>query len=169
MDIIRQLRRGVSRFPLKTLFVVVLLCYADLRYPPLTLKADFAEFYPLSSFPMYSSFSPATNYVYLTNAEDAPLPAYPMTGSVSSALKKAYLDHLRQLKAKLKIPMHRMTPEQKKPAGDALLAELLQLGDAEALRKQDHVKLYEVIISRNEKDEIVRNTFFITEFRKSGS
>ena len=68
------------------LLVMVLLC--------LLLR----ESYPFSNFPMYSSFSRQTYYLYLTDADGQPLKT-PEFGLPASGLKKIF-DRYRQVELK---------------------------------------------------------------------
>ncbi|MEM8954763.1 MAG: hypothetical protein AAGD22_11480 [Verrucomicrobiota bacterium] len=160
-----MLTKHLARFPLKTLVAITALSLVSVTYPPLSLVWEDAEFYPLSSFPMYSSFAPHTNLVFITNEKDQPLPAYPTFRVLSSALKKSYAAKLADIKADLNIPTYRMTPAQKKPAGDALLRELKESVAPAAFENNalPHLKLYEIIIKRDEAGQITHTQQFITE------
>ncbi|MEM7147479.1 MAG: hypothetical protein AAF591_20350 [Verrucomicrobiota bacterium] len=160
-----MLANALVNFPLKTLVAVTALSLVAVKYPPLSLVTEDAEFYPLSSFPMYSSFAPHTNLVFITDADDQPLPTYPTFGVVSSALKKSYAAKLNDIKAELELPTYRMTPDQKKPAGDALLLELKESVAPAAFKDNalPHIKLYEIIIKRDDSGKITRTEQFITE------
>jgi hypothetical protein len=70
-------RAWLCRTRFRCLLVMALLC--------LVLR----ENYPFSNFPMYSSFSSRTYYVYLTDAEDQPLKTREF-GLSSSGLKKIF-------------------------------------------------------------------------------
>ncbi|NNE94026.1 MAG: hypothetical protein HKN23_20440, partial [Verrucomicrobiales bacterium] len=50
------------------------------------------EFYPLSSFPMYSKFDERTYYTYLRSADGEELPTMPTIRMYASDLKKRYGD-----------------------------------------------------------------------------
>ena len=80
-----------------------------------------AEFFPFSSFPMYSNFSPHPNYVYVTTPDGEPVAHLGQLDVLSSVIKKAYDKELRKIKAETGVAMSEMSPEQKKPAGDATL------------------------------------------------
>ena len=156
----------LSRFPLKTLVVITFLSFIDLRYPPLSLQFGYAEFYPLSSVPMYSTFAPTANYVYITDADDNPLPAYPTFKTLSSALKKSFKDQLRTVKDEINVSTSKMTPEQKRPAGDALLRELKTSISPTAFEDGalPHIRLYEVILSIDDDTGIiVKDTHLVGE------
>ncbi|HSH37394.1 MAG TPA: hypothetical protein VK993_01300 [Chthoniobacterales bacterium] len=60
------------------------------------------EFYPLSHFPMYSSFASRTHYVYLADGNGRPLPTFPTAGMNTPALKKVYDHALREERTRIK-------------------------------------------------------------------
>jgi hypothetical protein len=62
-----------------------------------------------------------------------------------------------------------MTPEQKRPAGDACLKELKESVAPAAFENGalPHVKLYEIIINRDDSGEITRTRHFIAELKDS--
>jgi hypothetical protein len=157
----------LQAFPLKTLVFAVFLSFVIVSYPPLSMRIHYkgAEHYPFSSFPMYSTFAPQANVVFFTDENDQPLPTYPTFGIVSSAMKKSYARHLQALKEKLDIPTYSMTPEQKRPAGDAFLNELKNSVSPHAFENNalPHLKLYETIITRDDTGNITETTHFITE------
>ena len=66
----------LRRFPLKTMLVFIFLSFVVVRNSPFSVKLGYAEFYPLSCFPMFSTFSPFGNYVFITYADDQPLPLH---------------------------------------------------------------------------------------------
>ncbi|MFT5468915.1 MAG: hypothetical protein ACI8UO_004028 [Verrucomicrobiales bacterium] len=74
------------------------------------------EFFPLSSFPMYSTIDPQTYMVYLTDAEGKPIGAQAVFGIRTSAIKKNYDKKLRRLEGKLGKKHWKMTPDEKAPA-----------------------------------------------------
>jgi|GEM_PF-1750894 len=83
-----------------------------------------AEFYPLSSFPMYADFSDAPNYVFVTRPDGSPVAALNELGVLTSVLKKAYDKELRKIKAETGVPMRDMSAADKRPAGDKILRRL---------------------------------------------
>ena len=97
---------------LTPLFAAMALCYVA------------GEFYPFSSFPMYSKFDDRTYLVYLRSPDGAPLPTVPAMGLASSALKKRYGDALQDLKKKHKGSHYDWPAEWKTEAGEATLAYL---------------------------------------------
>ena len=96
-----------------------------LRFLPfvLVIAVSYAvgEFYPLSSFPMYSKFDDRTYYTYLRSEEGEQLPTVGTAKMYSSQLKKRYGDALKDLKKKYKGSHFDWSQEQKTEAGMATL------------------------------------------------
>lgn len=82
------------------------------------------EFYPFSSFPMYSKFDDRTYLVYLKSADGEPLPTVETISMVSSQLKKRYGAELHELKPVYGGSHYDWTTEQKRAAGEQTLAYL---------------------------------------------
>ena len=144
---------SLRRFPLKLFGLGVVASFLILEYPPLHLSyglgADSmkrAEFYPLSSFPMYSRFSENPVVVYVADAEGRPLPALDAFGVRTSVLKKFYDGELRELKKRTGIPLGEMTAEQKRPAGDATLRHLIDNLAGESAPTGVGLTLHEITI-----------------------
>ena len=85
------------RFPFKTLLVMGVLSFVLVDYPPLKLQlvtdkdmVKKAEFYPLSSFPMYSTFSESPFLVFLTDSAGNRIAIDTTLKSHASELKKTY-------------------------------------------------------------------------------
>ncbi|MCB1078084.1 MAG: hypothetical protein KDM64_09690 [Verrucomicrobiae bacterium] len=114
---------GRSLLALAPMFLAMGICWVADR------RGDSAEFYPLSSFPMYSKFDARTYVAYLKSADGQPLPTVPTVSMVSSQLKKRYGDALDDLKKDYKGSHFDWTVEQKKAAG---LATLVYLRDTHA-------------------------------------
>lgn len=149
----------------------ILVSYVVVRNPPFRVSWGLdrdamkqAEFYPFSSFPMYSRFSPNPNYVYLTDAENRPLAAQNEFGALSSELKKFYDARLREIHAESGVSLSRMSIEQKRPAGEATLRHLMASApDRDRMLAHDRLRLHEVIIRFDADDEIVREDLVIAE------
>lgn len=109
---------GPTLASLAPLFVAMALCWVVGR------EKDSAEFYPLSSFPMYSQFEERTYLAYLKSADGRPLPTVPTVDMVSSQLKKRYGDGLDDLKKQHKGSHFDWTVDQKRAAGVATLEYL---------------------------------------------
>ena len=93
------------------------------------------EFYPLSSFPMYSKFDDRTYLAYVKSAEGNPLATVPTFHLVASAeLKKAYGNELEKLKKQYKGSHFDWSVEQKRAAGEATLAYLRDTRSPEAFK-----------------------------------
>lgn len=123
---------------LAPMFVAMAVCYAV------------GEFYPFSSFPMYSKFDDRTYLMILRDAEGNDLPtARSLKGMVSSELKKQYGDDLEDLKKKYKGSHFDWTVEQKREAGEATLDYLKTTRAPKAFvrGKLDGVRLIDVRIS----------------------
>ena len=108
------------------------------------------EFYPLSSFPMYSKFDDRTYLVYLKSEAGEPLPTVPSISMVASQLKKRYGAELAELKEKYKGSHFDWTVEQKREAGEKTLAYLRDTFAPQAFAdgKLDGVRLVDVRIRR---------------------
>ena len=108
-----MLRRHVSPvLYLIPMFFAMGLCYLA------------GEFYPFSSFPMYSKFDDRTYLVYLKNADGEPLPTVSTISMVSSQLKKRYGDELTELKSIYPGSHFDWSTEQKAQAGEKTLRYL---------------------------------------------
>jgi hypothetical protein len=67
--------------------------------PWLTRKTEKpGEWYPFSNFPMYSTFEPATYYVYVTDLKDKPVALSDVFSTSTSNVKKAYDRKLKNSK-----------------------------------------------------------------------
>ncbi|CAN5455271.1 hypothetical protein BH23VER1_BH23VER1_00200 [soil metagenome] len=149
---------SIRRFPLPLFVIGVAASFVVVEFPPLTLSYGLtadgmkrAEFYPLSSFPMYSRFSGNPVVVYVADAEGEPLPALTGFGVRTSVLKKYYDGELRRLKRETGVLLSEMTPEQKRPAGDATLRHLVDnLASSSAARAGEGLTLHEVTIGFGE-------------------
>lgn len=102
----RMIRRCLSFLPF---FLVMAIGYAT------------KEFYPLSSFPMYSKFDNRTYVAYLKDGDGNDLATVESTNSFSSQVKKRYGAELKKLKNKYKGSHFDWTAEQKTEAGNATL------------------------------------------------
>ena len=166
----------LASFPLKTTLALVFLSYLIVRYTPppdepeapktLTIQygmnpdlLETAEFYPLSSFRMYSKFSPNPNYVYITDGDDTPI-AHHNFGALSSAIKKDFDRRLRKIKKKTKVQLRKMTPEQKTPAGNETLHHVVANTPAGNRPKitAKTLRLYEVTLTLAEGGGVQEST-----------
>lgn len=123
------------------------------------------ERYPFSNFPMYSSFSDSTYYVYLTDAADQPLSTYAAIGVSTATLKKMYESALRAEMRRLRVKRKQVTDEQRQALGERFLAELLSSrGEQNATRPRDTLRLYEVRV-RLADQQLQKETRLIAEQR----
>ncbi len=88
--------------PCKTFLGVGLACYLivekskdgslSIRFPKegKDLTAYKTEFYPLSAFPMYSTFAEEVFFVFLTDSQDQPVALKSIPGATCSAMTKDY-------------------------------------------------------------------------------
>ena len=121
------------------------------------------EEYPFSNFPMYSSFSRETDYVFLATGEDKPLPSAETIAVSTSTLKKMFKSELRI--ARRQGGKSVSLDESKRIAAERLLARFRAadragtIGDLPAV-----VRLYEVEI-RLADSRITRETTLVAESR----
>ncbi|MEM8955800.1 MAG: hypothetical protein AAGD22_16720 [Verrucomicrobiota bacterium] len=119
-NIVDKARAFLGWMPLKVVAVLVVLC--------LLLRENF----PFSHFPMYSSFSRNSYYVYVADANHEPIPIEEITSIRTSALKKAYQGKLEEVREGLEAQgveirgFQFMTPEQCRPAGEYTLRWLIE-------------------------------------------
>ena len=134
------------------MFVAMALCWVVGR------DGTRAEFYPLSSFPMYSKFDDRSYLVYLKSAEGEPLPTVPTVSVFSTELKKQYGDDLDDLKEQFKGSHFDWTVDQKRLAGEATLRYLRDVRSPAAFadHKLDGLRLVDVRIYRDGKKIVTR-------------
>jgi hypothetical protein len=100
---------------MKTALAVIIVCFSV------------RENFPFSHFPMYSSFSDYSYYIYFTDSKGEPIPIETLTSHKTSSLKKIYDKEIKKTRKELqakgeKIEGFRfMTTEQRKPAGELVL------------------------------------------------
>lgn len=82
------------------------------------------EEFLFSHFPMYSSFAKTTYYVYLADGTGQPLATLPLTGMTTPTLKKVYQTELQKEIRRLRSSRSKLTVDQKRPAGERVLASL---------------------------------------------
>jgi len=157
---IRETATRIGRMiPLKTALAVVAVCFAV------------RENFPFSHFPMYSSFSDYSYYVYIADARDEPVPIQSLSGHKTSALKKIYDGQLADERARLEEAgvtvdgFRFMTDVQRRPAGEYTLrwiydnAKRERKAELDALRP---LRLYQVHL-RYEDGETVEEKALIAE------
>lgn len=135
---------GRSLAVLTPMFVAMILCWTVGR------TDNGAEFYPLSSFPMYSKFDDRTYLVYLKSNDGEPLGTVPAVNAVASELKKQYGDDLQELKKQFKGSHFDWSVEQKKIAGEATLRYLRDVRSPDSFRdgRLDGLRLVDLRIFR---------------------
>jgi hypothetical protein len=162
------------RFPFKTLLVMGVLSFVLVDYPPLRLRlatdrdmVKKAEFYPLSSFAMYSNFSEGPFLVFITDSKGEKVAIDTSLKSHASELKKTYEVRLKTAKKQADLD-GRLTDiplELRVAAGKATL-ELLKarpLVQEYLATKADKVfQLHEVVLTLG-KDGIGRREQMIAE------
>ena len=106
------------------------------------------EQFPFSDFSMYSSFTNKTFYVHLADGAGKPVAAPASTGLRTSQLKKIYQRELRKEAQRPGRPRQEMTAEEKRAAGERVLASLRdsQWAQRESSNFPSVVRLYEVNI-----------------------
>jgi len=139
---------------LTPMFVAMAVCYAV------------GEFYPFSSFPMYSKFDDRTYLVILRDADGNDLPTRPTVKMVSSQLKKRYGDELEDLKKKYKGSHFDWTVDQKREAGEATLDYLRNTFAPRAFArgKLDGLRFVDVRITL-EDGQLVRREEEVAQFK----
>jgi hypothetical protein len=91
------------------------------------------EQYPFSSYPMYSSFSHDTYYIYLADRFDRPIAAQLKLGVSTARMKKIYDSQLRKDARLLKKPIREMSASDRANAADYLLSYLRKVPRAKTL------------------------------------
>jgi hypothetical protein len=112
----------------------------------------FEEWYPLSHFPMYSSFTSSTYYVYLADGADRPLATLDMAGMNTPALKKVYDGELRRERRRIQSSGGTINAEQTQAVGRAVLERVKNSPPAQAAGEAlpDVLRLYRVDLELRE-------------------
>jgi len=114
MDL-QKARSFWHRIPLKAALAVIIVCFSV------------RENFPFSHFPMYSSFSDYSYYVYIADSKGNPIPIETLTSHKTSSLKKIYYEEIKKTRKRLEAAgtdiegFRFMTTEQRIPAGEHLL------------------------------------------------
>ncbi len=134
----------VSYIPRHQRYHWLLVALMAFIIPVLTMKTEKpGEFYPFSNFPMYSSFEPATYYVYITGSKGELVPIAPMFGRSISDLKKTYDGNLKVLKKTISgVRKSEMPPELKAEAAHQAMQWLL---DITPVNSKEKVKAFGVL------------------------
>lgn len=111
------------------------------------------EFYPISDFPMYSSFSKGAWYVFLADQNDNPLPSMPTVGLKTPRLKKIYTSHVRRLREKPRKGKRRVKADAELLAGEGTLHFLLKMNPSRLHfpPQTTEVRLYKVDLTITNK------------------
>ncbi len=162
------------RFPFKTLLVMGLLSFVLVDYPPLKLTfahtkdmVKKAEFYPLSSFSMYSTFSEAPFLVFITDGAGQKIAIDSSLKTHASELKKTYEMRLKALKKQGSLPgkLTDLPLAIKAEAGRDTL-ELLKarpsVQEYLATRDNQTLRLHEIILTAGD-DGIVKQEQWVAE------
>ena len=159
-------------FPFKSSLVVGLLCFVIVENPPLSIRLKLtpehvkhAEFYPLSSFPMYSKFSPNPSYLYITDTNDEPIACETELKVRASVIKKIYDKEVRIVGKREGTGISKLAQPFKQEAGLATLRVLRNEVAKEHIGSLDPgpLRLYEVIIRRGGDGGIEETTTFVGE------
>jgi hypothetical protein len=131
--IFSPLLRAVAMVPCKLMLATVALSYVVVGNPPFSVSYSHdresirrAEFYPLSSFPMYSTFPDRTFLVYVADGSGNPLALEREFQVRAATLRKYYDKQLRMIKTDDGTPIREMTTAQKRPAAEATLNHLVE-------------------------------------------
>ena len=156
---------GVQR--LKQGFTAVWLFVRGAGWMPLIVLTAacllIEEEYPFSNFPMYSSFSRETDYVFLATETDRPLPSFQTIGISTATLKKMFKSELRI--ARRERGKSADLAESKRTAAERLLARFRAADQAGAIGDLPPiVRLYEVQI-RLADSRITKETKLVGESR----
>jgi len=162
------------RFPFKTLLVMGLLSFVLVDYPPLKLTLAHtkdmvkkAEFYPLSSFSMYSTFSETPFLVFITDGAGQKIAIDSSLLTHASELKKTYEMRLKALKKQGALPgkLTDLPLAIKTEAGRDTL-ELLKARPSVqqflATRDNQLLRLHEIVLSAGD-DGIVKREQWVAE------
>jgi hypothetical protein len=162
------------RFPFKTLLVMGGLSFVLVDNPPLKIQfattkdmVKLAEFYPLSSFSMYSTFSESPFLVFVTNARGEKVAIDTSLKTDASVLKKTYEMQLKTVKQQTntKGRLTEVPLEIKQEAGRAALVILKARPTVQAwLASQPDktLQLHEIILTAGE-DGIERQETMVAE------
>ena len=120
------------------------------------------EQYPFSHFPMYSSFSPGTDYVYIADGAGKALPSFRTLGISTATLKKMLQTEVRL--ERLRRPGRgRPSTESKRVAAERLLARFRRADAAGRIGDLPQVlRLYEVRI-RLKGRELMKETTLVAQ------
>lgn len=130
-------------------------------------QAKPGEFYPFSNFPMYSTFSDSTYYVYVTDLKDEPVAVTLLTGKVLSNLKKQYDTELKAEKRTVgagEVKQGDLPIEARRRAGEVVLRWLMPFAEEVPLKALGGLRLKQVTV-RYGAEGIVKETLDVGEVR----
>lgn len=135
--VIRSVFEFLRGLRCKPLLLLTLLC--------LSIREQF----PFSNFPMYSSFTNKTFYVHLADGTGQPVSTIASAAMHTSKLKKIYQNEVLKEMKRLGNPRTKLTTEQKRSAGERVLATLKdsQWVRQDRSRFPQVARLYEVTIA----------------------
>lgn len=93
-----------------------------------TLLLVAGEEFPLTRLPMYATFDPVADYFYVTDAAGTPLACAQAFGLSTATVKKMFRTRLDQIAAARGADRAGATPEERRRAGEELIAELRETG-----------------------------------------
>ncbi len=82
------------------------------------------EQYPLSNFPMYSSFGSKTFYLYLADGAGQPIACASAVGISTATLKKVFVSEMKRDQTRLHLGSKTLNAEQKRLVGERVLERL---------------------------------------------
>ena len=164
------------RFPYKTLLVMGVLSFVIVDFPPLKVTLAHnkdmvkkAEFYPLSSFPMYSTFSESPFLVFITDGAGEKLAIDAALKTHASELKKTYEVRLKEQKKRADLD-GRLTdiPQELKAAAARDTLQLLkarpQVQEYLSTRQNKNLQLHEIVLTAG-TDGIDRREQMVAELQ----
>lgn len=162
-----------ARFPFGTLVTLGALSFVLVDYPPLRIRyvhtpemVRSAEFYPLSSFSMYSTFSDQPFTVYVTH-HDEPVAIEHTLKSHASELKKTYEAKLKALRAKRGGRILDLPAADREEAGRETLRLLCERQETRrwlAEQPDPLLKLHQVVLTTGEGG-VQRTDTVVAEYR----
>ena len=147
----------------------LLRLWAGLRCGPLLAIAAacliLEEQYPFSHFPMYSSFSPSTFYVYLADGSGQPLASFATVGQSTATLKKIYRAGLQRQARRQTTSVGKLSEADRRAVAERMLARFREKAAAGTIRAlPGALRLYEVQI-RQKGEELSKETKLVAELR----
>ena len=123
------------------------------------------EWYPISNFPMYSTFSHSNNFIYISDGQDQPISLESEFGFRTAFIKKIYDSRLRNLKNQNNIN-HNINKRAK--AGEDLLKYIVNERNPKVNNYTNYnkLKLWNVIVTIK-NNQIVQKQKLITELQLS--